>query len=354
MVKRKGCSFFALFLLLLSAMGFMALPAYAYSDSSEDVYLSTWIDGESLYILATSSVGVDAVFIDEARVNYRVDDVLVLSLKEHTDKESFKIYAVDFNGNRSTTQTLQNPLYQAPKNTSSAAPSTSTPKTQAVSSVPMVSSSPTSTPTEKADTLPLTETSTVESSSPSASVATSAELNPFTPEGNGEVLDNATSENGKEFFTITTPDGNVFYLVIDRERGDHDVYFLNAVTENDLLALAEKSETSEDTSPPAPSTPEPTESSTSEPEPVETPEKKKGGNNTLLIIIVVLAIGGAIYYVKVLKPKAKAANDFDDEDDEEFEEEEEYSFEDSYDEDSYDEDSFEDKDEELSETFDEE
>ena len=62
---------------------------------------------------------------------------------------------------------------------------------------------------------------------------------PFTPDGTGTVVDNVTDEDGKEFFTITTPSENVFYLVIDRQRTENNVYFLNAVTEKDLLALAE-------------------------------------------------------------------------------------------------------------------
>ena len=43
-----------------------------------------------------------------------------------------------------------------------------------------------------------------------------AEPNPFTPNGTGTVLDNATSEDEKEFYTIVTEDENVFYLVIDK------------------------------------------------------------------------------------------------------------------------------------------
>lgn len=62
---------------------------------------------------------------------------------------------------------------------------------------------------------------------------------PFTPDGTGTVMDNATNEDGKEFYTITTPDENVFYLIIDNQREDKNVYFLNAVTEQDLMALAE-------------------------------------------------------------------------------------------------------------------
>lgn len=66
-----------------------------------------------------------------------------------------------------------------------------------------------------------------------------AEPNPFTPNGTGTVLDNATSEDEKEFYTIVTEDENVFYLVIDKQRDTENVYFLNAVTESDLMALAE-------------------------------------------------------------------------------------------------------------------
>ena len=65
---------------------------------------------------------------------------------------------------------------------------------------------------------------------------------PFTPDGQATVTDNATEANGKEFYTFTTPEGNVFYLVIDHERKSENVYFLNAVTETDLLALSAKAE----------------------------------------------------------------------------------------------------------------
>ena len=40
--------------------------------------------------------------------------------------------------------------------------------------------------------------------------------NPFTPDGTGTVVDNATDEYGKEFYTITTADESVYYLVIDK------------------------------------------------------------------------------------------------------------------------------------------
>lgn len=135
---------------------------------------------------------------------------------------------------------------------------------------------------------------------------------PFTPEGTGTVVDNATDGDGKEFFTITTPSENVFYLIIDRQRDGQNVYFLNAVTEKDLLALAEKDPEPEVTEPvmePEPETEPPTE-----PEPEPEPEKTSGFpmGNILMIAAVLLAGGGAGYYFKVYRPKHEAP-DMDDE-----------------------------------------
>ncbi|GHV39613.1 hypothetical protein FACS189490_03510 [Clostridia bacterium] len=61
---------------------------------------------------------------------------------------------------------------------------------------------------------------------------------PFTPDGTGSVVDNVTEVDGKEFFTVETPDGNTFYLIVDRQRNSENVYLLNAVTEDDLASLA--------------------------------------------------------------------------------------------------------------------
>lgn len=125
------------------------------------------------------------------------------------------------------------------------------------------------------------------------------EPNPFTPSGTGTVVDNATDEDGKEFFTITAPAENVFYLVIDRQRGTENVYFLNAVTEADLLALAEQ------TGEPVAPTPEPEPAPDPEPtvEPTPEPEAKGGAGPLLLGLAVVLIGGGAAFYFKVYRPK---------------------------------------------------
>lgn len=166
--------------------------------------------------------------------------------------------------------------------------------------------------------LGMSTTAFAQSSEPAAETPPAEEPatpKPFTPEGTGTVVDNATDEDGKEFFTITTPSENVFYLVIDRQRTDNNVYFLNAVTENDLLALAEES--------PEPEVPEPTVQPEPDPEPTPEPEPEKetGGNmGSLLIVLAVLLVGGGVgYYFKVYRPKHEAAEL--DEDDYDYEDE---------------------------------
>ena len=125
------------------------------------------------------------------------------------------------------------------------------------------------------------------------------EPNPFTPDGTGTVVDNATDQDGKEFFTITTAEEAVFYLVIDRQRETENVYFLNAVTVADLMALAESS--GEPTAPEPTPEPDPEPGPTPEPEPV--PEKKGGAGPLLLALAVVVIGGGAGWYFKIYRPK---------------------------------------------------
>ncbi len=168
---------------------------------------------------------------------------------------------------------------------------------------------------------------------------------PFTPAGQATVVDKATGEDGKVFYTFSTPEGNVFYLVIDSQREEDNVYFLNAVTEQDLLALAESGEDSPaesaipemkicvcrercregwaDAACPAcmedPGSCKGKEAEAQNPdgqgdEEEEKPAGKTGGGNAgtfVFILLAAAAVGGAGYYLKIYKPK----HDLDDAED---------------------------------------
>lgn len=159
----------------------------------------------------------------------------------------------------------------------------------------------------------------------------------LTPDGQGTVMNDVTDDDGKEFFTIKTSSENIFYLIIDKQRDSENVYFLNTVTESDLMALAEKEDSSTSAVPdlapvcvckdkceagavntacpvcvlsmtdcagtaPAPA------------EPVEQPKESGGSGSIAIILLAMLAVGGVGWYVKIYKPKHDMADaeDFDD------------------------------------------
>lgn len=149
---------------------------------------------------------------------------------------------------------------------------------------------------------------------------TEKEENPLTPDGNATLVDQASDKDGKEFYTFTSPAGNQFFLIIDKQRSDNNVYFLDYVTEKDLISLAKKDKEN----PLITETPEP-ENKQPEPEikeekpeekPVEeeTSEKKQSNAGMVLILLLVtVGVGIAAYYFKILKPKQEldAADDFE-------------------------------------------
>ena len=115
---------------------------------------------------------------------------------------------------------------------------------------------------------------------------------------------------------VTSANDNNYYLVIDRQRGTENVYFLDTVTERDLIALAEASgqviPTPEPTIMPI-ATPEPTPV----PEPIAEPQPEKKNNSMVfMVILFVLAASGAGYYFKVVKGKDQQDMQEYDEDDE--------------------------------------
>ena len=167
----------------------------------------------------------------------------------------------------------------------------------------------------------------------------------LTPDGNLSLIDDIGSPtaSGKQFITVETKNGNVFYLIIDRDdEGEETVHFLNQVDEADLLTLmgddAPAAETpavcncKEKCAAGAVNTNCPVcknnlsecsgKEAVTEPEPEpEQPEKKSSGGLLVIVLLLALAGGGVFAYVKFIKPKqgVKVSADPDDYD---FEDEE--------------------------------
>ena len=165
------------------------------------------------------------------------------------------------------------------------------------------------------------------------------------PDGNLSLIDDigSSTRSGKQFITVETRNGNVFYLIIDRDdEGEETVHFLNQVDEADLLTLmgddAPAAETpavcncKEKCVAGAVNTNCPVcknnlsecsgKELVAEPEPEpEQPEKKSSGGLLVIVLLLALAGGGAFAYVKFIKPKqgVKVSADPDDYD---FEDEE--------------------------------
>ena len=180
---------------------------------------------------------------------------------------------------------------------------------------------------------------------------TGGNSNALTPDGNMTLIDDigSSEESGKQFITVQTKNGNVFYLIIDRDdEGEYTVHFLNQVDEADLMALMEDGEEETEattctctdkcsvgainTACPVciiqisecagvePQPQEPTEPT--DPEPPA--DDKKGGNAGMIVLVLVILAGGggAAFYFLVVKKKGKTTrvpseiDDFDLEDEE--------------------------------------
>lgn len=162
----------------------------------------------------------------------------------------------------------------------------------------------------------------------------------LTPDGNLTLIDDigSSTKAGKQFITLESKNGNVFYMIIDRDdEGEETVHFLNQVDEADLMALTGEEETpatcscttkcvagAVNTSCPvcavnmtecAGKEAKP-EVSTEPTEPAaEEPEKKSGVGGILVVLLIVALGGGAAFYIfkqKKAKPQTKGSADLDD------------------------------------------
>lgn len=159
---------------------------------------------------------------------------------------------------------------------------------------------------------------------------------PLTPDGNATLVDDFGGN--KQLITVTTKNGNYFYILIDRDdEGENTVHFLNQVDDADLFALLEDGESTEAQTPAVCTCTEKCETGKintscpvcstnmtacsgkeAEPEPDEVTEQPQEKSNTgglvLFLVVALLGGGGAFYYFKFMKPKQNVKGDTDLED----------------------------------------
>ncbi len=175
--------------------------------------------------------GIKAIYINGySFTNLTNGKLLVRLQKFDAGYEYFHIQAIDEAGNLSETYSIVNPYYQNPE---------SKEEEKIIDSLP-----------ENAEpTSPVSAFATITEDFFTDSTGTI--LNSFKEDGSkkntskkkksdiSNVAD--IKEAAREFYTIETKSGKVFYLMIEKEKeAENKVYFLTEVSENDLLNVTEK------------------------------------------------------------------------------------------------------------------
>lgn len=146
-----------------------------------------------------------------------------------------------------------------------------------------------------------------------------SEPTPFSMPGNAKLVDDAGDDDTKQFLSVQTKNGNVFYLVVDRSGSTENVYMMSLVDENDLKEFIEE-DSSEDTDgqimQPVPGLETSADTETGDgqekQEDEDTDHKKGTGMGGMLPVLLVFGgCAAGIYYFKILRPENEADTDED-------------------------------------------
>lgn len=305
-------------------------------DSEKPTLAASLTDGVLTIQGKDTISGIASVTVNGTEYRDLTDGTLKIQLtqKDFTTKK-IEITATDTAGNTSDKYSLQNPYYEwavkqaiaqsADASGNNATTTTPTGEEQQVNS-PL--------PQDAKPSEPTTSTGTVEDRTVTGIEQELAEQNETV-----DKISSTTTAAGKEFYTISTKSGKVFYLIIDNEQSQDNVYFLTEVDEQDLMNFT-LSDTvtlpdvdtvyaTVDDEDDQTETPAPEEESTEEPEApeepeVQEPEKTSNLGTYLLIGLLAAGVGAGAWYMKIYKPK----QEFDDDDEyEEFEDDDNETYE---------------------------
>ena len=274
--------------------------------------------------------GITAVTVNGTTYTDLKDGMLRVQLtqKDFTTKQ-IEITVTDGAGNTSEKYVLQNPYYEWAKK------QVEKQKTSSDSNGAMATTtSADATGTEKTTTSPLPQDAQASEPTDAKGTVDDRTVTGIEEQLNkeGETADSVTKtamEGTKEFYTISTKSGKIFYLIIDNSKSQDNVYFLTEVSEKDLMnftlsdsvtlpevdiVYAEPEKQAEEEKP---ETTETAEKDKVEDE-IQMPEDKSPFGTYLLIALVAVGAAAGGYYFKVYKPK----HEYDDEDEMEEDEDE--------------------------------
>lgn len=305
-------------------------------DSEKPTLAASLTDGVLTIQGKDTISGIASIMVNGTEYRDLTDGTLKIQLtqKDFTTKK-IEITATDTAGNTSDKYSLQNPYYEwavkqaiaqsADASGNNATTTTPTGEEQQVNS-PL--------PQDAKPSEPTTSTGTVEDRTVTGIEQELAEQNETV-----DKISSTTTAAGKEFYTISTKSGKVFYLIIDNEQSQDNVYFLTEVDEQDLMnfslsdtvtlpdvdtvyATVDGEDDQTETSAPEEESTEESEAP-EEPE-VQEPEKASNVGSYLLIGLIAAGIGAGAWYMKIYKPK----HEFDDDDEyEEFEDDDNETYE---------------------------
>ena len=274
--------------------------------------------------------GITAVTVNGTTYTDLKDGMLRVQLtqKDFTTKQ-IEITVTDGAGNTSEKYVLQNPYYEWAKKQAEKQKSSSD-----SNGAMATTTSADATGTEKTTTSPLPQDAQASEPTDAKGTVDDRTVTGIEEQLNkeGETAESVTktaTEGTKEFYTISTKSGKIFYLIIDNSKSQDNVYFLTEVSEKDLMnftlsdsvtlpevdtVYAEPEKQAEEEKP---ETAETDEKDKVEDD-IQMPEDKSSAGTYLLIGLVAVGAAAGGYYFKVYKPK----HEYDDEDEMEEDEEE--------------------------------
>ena len=277
--------------------------------------------------------GIAALYVNGNEFTELTNNTLNVRLqKADTSYEYFTLQAKDKAGNMSEIYKVGNPYYENPDAVKENTEVSGTEQNAASLPADGTASKPTSATATVTEHQTTNETATAPTEPENTGNETDTEADTGRVQGessaSGMTTGTVQDKGGKEFYTIKTKSDKVFYLIVDKDKTDENVYLLTEVGENDLLnftdtnmvtlpqnqAIAESAlplETEKITETPEPEV-------TIIPEEKEEPEKKSNNSGTILLMLLVLAgVCGAYYYWKFMKGRNTSFDYEEDEDDDE-------------------------------------